>query len=757
MSSSRPRFSIDPRAPRFIASVGATAAILCSASTALAVNRNWIGTDHWGDWNLATNWSPLGAPGAADFVSVGNTAQAENSWAVLDANATIAGLAVTDGMAVFTDTAQLVVTGATTVSGYNSDGVFAYPSRVEVGQSPFATDFWTSDLTLSDGAWLSLNDGGTAYVDDYFLIGTDCALNGEGTLRLGGDQAIAMKVNGGIGAGLAGLTILQQGTGLIDLDGDVGGDQTLTVALANLSQDLYSHLTIDGTALADQFDDDILIGGSNVLTMSLDEGWAMGPGTELRFLEWAGGSPDPAKLAGSHLDMYGTINASGSSVHALITAPLSLHPGCTVTIGEDDLLDISGATTIEGGNLLVADGGILNLLAATTVHGGAFSTASEDANVSSVRLAGPTTWDGDVTVQGILRQIGDATVFGPTTISGDRFDFDGDGTTAWTIGNGLVLNVDHIDNTIEIDSFDGTMDLPANFLAKLTVQLTAPGAHWLMSGTLDVAGVGALTSTRLAGSSMWLTGDMNVTGRVASAAPIVVRDSGDVTFTSPTAALRFNAQGFVHPNAGFFGEGMVETASGGDLTLASGASLSLVGLKNAGIARIGEPIGVAFVDRFENTSTGALFVDIGGPQQGAEHDALLVTGEGTTLAGKLVVSIASTGNGYFEPHPGDSFTIIESDGPVAGAFQNSPVSFVPGMVYLWTVATQPHSVVLTLAKSVPCPGDLDGDGQVGPSDLAMMLGAWGPCKACDADLNASGAVDAADLAMLLGAWGACQY
>ncbi len=54
------------------------------------------------------------------------------------------------------------------------------------------------------------------------------------------------------------------------------------------------------------------------------------------------------------------------------------------------------------------------------------------------------------------------------------------------------------------------------------------------------------------------------------------------------------------------------------------------------------------------------------------------------------------------------------------------------------------------------PGDLDGDGTVGPADLAILLGSWGPCPQngdCPADLDGDGVVDAADLAMLLGNWG----
>ena len=53
------------------------------------------------------------------------------------------------------------------------------------------------------------------------------------------------------------------------------------------------------------------------------------------------------------------------------------------------------------------------------------------------------------------------------------------------------------------------------------------------------------------------------------------------------------------------------------------------------------------------------------------------------------------------------------------------------------------------------PGDLDGDGTVGGSDLSIMLGYWGPCAAtgdCFADLDNDDVVGGADLALLLGLW-----
>ncbi|MBL9120960.1 MAG: hypothetical protein JNL80_13695 [Phycisphaerae bacterium] len=54
----------------------------------------------------------------------------------------------------------------------------------------------------------------------------------------------------------------------------------------------------------------------------------------------------------------------------------------------------------------------------------------------------------------------------------------------------------------------------------------------------------------------------------------------------------------------------------------------------------------------------------------------------------------------------------------------------------------------------PCVGDLNGDGSVNASDLAILLGAWG-AGGGPADLDGSGSVNAADLAVLLGAWGPC--
>ncbi len=59
-----------------------------------------------------------------------------------------------------------------------------------------------------------------------------------------------------------------------------------------------------------------------------------------------------------------------------------------------------------------------------------------------------------------------------------------------------------------------------------------------------------------------------------------------------------------------------------------------------------------------------------------------------------------------------------------------------------------------------CPTDVDGSGNTGASDLAVLLGSWGPCSPGDPceclDADSDGLIGAFDLAVLLGAWGPCM-
>jgi hypothetical protein len=56
-----------------------------------------------------------------------------------------------------------------------------------------------------------------------------------------------------------------------------------------------------------------------------------------------------------------------------------------------------------------------------------------------------------------------------------------------------------------------------------------------------------------------------------------------------------------------------------------------------------------------------------------------------------------------------------------------------------------------------CPPDIDSNGVVDGSDLAIVLGSWGPAQpGSTADVVRDGQVNGADLALLLANWGPCQ-
>lgn len=62
---------------------------------------------------------------------------------------------------------------------------------------------------------------------------------------------------------------------------------------------------------------------------------------------------------------------------------------------------------------------------------------------------------------------------------------------------------------------------------------------------------------------------------------------------------------------------------------------------------------------------------------------------------------------------------------------------------------------IVLFDTLPCTGDLNGDGIVDGVDLAQVLGSWGQ-KNVPADIDGNGTVDGADLAVVLGNWGLCN-
>ena len=66
-------------------------------------------------------------------------------------------------------------------------------------------------------------------------------------------------------------------------------------------------------------------------------------------------------------------------------------------------------------------------------------------------------------------------------------------------------------------------------------------------------------------------------------------------------------------------------------------------------------------------------------------------------------------------------------------------------------AAQLHFTVIA-DETTTVPGDLDGDGSVGVSDILIALSDWGFCSCCSSDLNADGEVNVSDLLAIIAAW-----
>jgi hypothetical protein len=72
------------------------------------------------------------------------------------------------------------------------------------------------------------------------------------------------------------------------------------------------------------------------------------------------------------------------------------------------------------------------------------------------------------------------------------------------------------------------------------------------------------------------------------------------------------------------------------------------------------------------------------------------------------------------------------------------------------LATTPHQVEGIALKRTHCFGDLDNDGEVGPSDFFTLIDAFGECAECPEDLNCNGSVGLIDLLYLIFSWGPCD-
>jgi hypothetical protein len=157
------------------------------------------------------------------------------------------------------------------------------------------------------------------------------------------------------------------------------------------------------------------------------------------------------------------------------------------------------------------------------------------------------------------------------------------------------------------------------------------------------------------------------------------------------------------------------------------------------------PRSLKITGNYTQTQGGTLAVQLAP----GSNDLVQVTGI-ASLDGAIAVDFAPG----FVPTVGSEFTVLTASS-VSGGFECIDASSlgVDGI----EVVISPTSVKLVVTGDVASPGDLNLDGSVNATDLAILLGAWGSdacagSACCAPDLTNDGVINAADLAVLLGQW-----
>ena len=718
-----------------------------------------------GSWFVGTNWSPIGVPGPLDGAFIGNLPGIETDQVSINAGDTVAAVSIQSGMRLSVTNGALTVNGATTVSGNGEDEFgFTIASTLALGGAPGAIAYVTNDLTISDGARAILFDGVVLRVLGTFAIDETSDLrtgNGGGVVNLLESSGTALVNDGSIDprASPDGLTINQLGGGLIDLDGQFGNG----VVLGNQVSTQRGSITINGTQLVDSFSGTLILGEGQIANMNLSNGWTADNNSRISV---SGGIASPGELNGGDVNLGGEISIGGINGGSLLVnadatflstanvtastggsklqlAGTTAVNGGTFHLNSGTNLFFSGTTTVSGGIFTIEGVGTVHFDGPTTLTGGTFNTENVSSNIGDVDFKGPTTYSGNITINGIAHQEGDATVSDASIISGISFDMDGPvGTTTWDINDALEVNVQRIDATD--DRFDGTLDIGGPTAARLAINLTDLQASWEMAGTMNLGGVPIGFANRVAGSRMVVTGQLNVQQRVDISADTTLSAASTTDIDASAHVLRMSGNTVVEPGATITGDGHLQNASSGNISLPAGLSTGNVGLSNEGLLRLGDAVGVVAVAEFVQSAGATLMADVGRNTISTDSDVLTISSSMAFVDGFVQPNIVNIGGTFQPPQIGDAFTILTAVGGVSGTFDDVLDANLGGQIFEWTLIHNPNNVQIELASIGGLLGDYNQNGLVDAADYVIYRDTLGSLIHLAADGNQNGVIDKGD-------------
>ncbi len=274
------------------------------------------------------------------------------------------------------------------------------------------------------------------------------------------------------------------------------------------------------------------------------------------------------------------------------------------------------------------------------------------------------------------------------------------------------------------------------------------GSNWsgsLSPTNLSIANVrhvsgGNQTATVTTDATVW---ELNISGGPSSQTMTVQLQNG-VTLTT-FSGVNIEQNGVIELQNGTLDTQYVEIMGGtlrgaGIIRTGSGPIDGQVENRMGTVAP-GTGVGVLNIaGRFANGIDGTLAMELGGTTAATQYDQVIVDGA-VSLEGTLAVTLANLGSGTFAPSVGNSFTLLTATDLIGGEFDHL---VLPGG-YLWNIAYNPHSVILTMS-ALAVAGDYNKNGVVDAADYVVWRNSMGAMGAgLEADGNGDQMVNQDDL------------